>query len=48
MAKAIETGIPKMRIEEAAARRQARSIPAAKPSSASTNTGSPKKSRSTF
>ena len=38
MAKAIETGIPKMRIEEAAARRQARSIPAARPSSASTST----------
>ena len=47
MAKAIETGMPKMRIEEAAARRQARSIPAAKRSSASTSTGSPRKSRST-
>jgi methylmalonyl-CoA mutase len=36
MAKAIETGLPKLRIEEAAARRQARSIPARRPSSAST------------
>jgi methylmalonyl-CoA mutase len=38
MAKAIETGIPKMRIEEAAARRRRASIPAARSSSASTST----------
>ena len=37
MAKAIETGIPKMRIEEAAARRQAQIDSGEKTSSASTS-----------
>jgi methylmalonyl-CoA mutase len=47
MAKAIESGLPKMRIEEAAARRNRRiSTPARKPSSASTSTGCPRKTRS--
>jgi methylmalonyl-CoA mutase len=39
MAKAIEAGIPKLRIEEAAARTQARIDSGTRPSSASTSTG---------
>ena len=48
MAKAIETGLPKMRIEEAAARRQAAIDSGRNPSSASTNTAWNRKPKSTF
>jgi methylmalonyl-CoA mutase len=47
MARAIEEGIPKMRIEEAAARTQARIDSGRQPASASTSTASPEPTTST-